>query len=117
MNCGTASEGLASFSRSNGLLFQQLQAASVPFDAVSRYPGTGISTIRPSTEWACIMYIALALLLGLTKHELPPLLQVEPDWLLTELLLDIWRLNLSQAVQVLTDVELIYGLHVQKLMD
>jgi len=55
--------------------------------------------------------------LGLTKHELPPLLQVEPDWLLTELLFDIWRLNLSQTVQVLTDVELVYGLHIQELMD
>jgi len=44
-------------------------------------------------------------------------LQIEPDWLLTELLFDIWRLNLSQAVQVLSDVELIYGLHVQEMMD
>ena len=34
VNCSAASEGLASFSRANGLLFQQLQVASVPFDAV-----------------------------------------------------------------------------------
>ena len=54
---------------------------------------------------------------SLAEHQLPPLLEIEPDWLLAELLLDIWRLNLSQTVKVLADVELIYGMHVQELMD
>lgn len=57
------------------------------------------------------------MLMSLTEHQLPPLLQIEPDRLLRELLFDIWGLYLSQAIQVLSDVELIYGLHVQELMD
>ena len=88
--------------------------ASVSFDAVACHPGAGVSSTSITTEWAGN---ALAMLMSLTEHQLPPLLQIEPDRLLRELLFDIWRLYLSQAIQVLSDVELVYGLHVQELMD